>query len=118
MDTLLFIIALAAAGLGVAWYVLNESSGAKGERGILALCDLDNGAPKGPAWRRKKRIAASRLTGEPSALETLKEAASNSDPAFRPTDESAAHQIKPKSVYKRSGPLPRFGERSAKGVKE
>ena len=118
MDTLLFIIALATAGLGLAWYVLNESSGAKGERGILALRDLDKGAPKGPAWRRKKRIAASRLTGETSALETLKEAASNSDPAFRPTDESAAHQMKTKNAYKTSGPLPRFGERSAKGPTE
>lgn len=115
----MFIIALATAGFGIIWYVLNESSGAEGERGLFSLRETSDKAPlKGPAWRRKNRISASRITGEKSALEALKAAASGSDPAFRSVGENAAHHPKSESAYKTSGPSPRFGERISKDVKE
>lgn len=119
IDTLLFIIALAAAGFGIAWYVLNESSGAAGERGLLSLRTAkDKAAPQGPAWRSKNRSAPSRITGEKNALEGVKEAASGKGPAFRPVKENAARHSNNESAYKASGPPPRFGERVLKDPKE
>ncbi len=99
---------------------MNQSSGAKGDRGLLALRDADGAAvPKGgPAWRRKKRISASRVTGEASALEALKEATGNKGPAFRLAGENAASRMKNESGYKASGPPPRFGARAPKNSKD
>jgi hypothetical protein len=89
MDMILFLAVIACLAIVVAWYVANETAGAQGEKGLLAIA-VETAAPPPETYGEKPRGVA----------ETVAPQADERAPAFRPARAGARYGAAQKARYR------------------